>query len=534
MPDGEDLSAGVKVARGATYVFITGLSSAALGVVYIVFLTRLLSQEEIGTFGVLTFVLGLIQTIGVLSLPSASVKFIAQFMAEGNKEKAKAIVTRVLQISVIVSIVAFVLVFFLSGWISSALSSSSMMIQVSVVQVLAVASFFVLFYYQAQGFLQGLQKLRDLALISLLYTVIQYGLALALVYAGFGVFGIIVSWAVALVICTALTLAVTKKNLGIVGKPSEAKPLLNFIYPLYVSSIFGYLVIWVDQLFILPFMGLATFGMYNIANRAAFVPGLISSALVAALYPKLSQLYTESGKSSLENAFTAATRYVVLVGFPIILLVAVLASPVMILFAGAQYAPAAFPLALLCVASLFGTIGVAISPAFFTLERTWSASMITFASVVVDALFSYLLIASLGLGMIGAAVAKIVAAAVGLFLGTVLLRQLIKVKFDTEMFWKALLASVVMVAALLGFDVVRQLTIGPPNSFLAFRILLLPVYIILGIIVYFLAILALRAIRREDLEMFREYLPGGLKKIVVFFERFVPSTKAKGESLEKS
>ena len=73
MPNEGDLSSGAKVARGATYVFIQGLASAALGVVYIVFLTRLLSQEEIGTFGVLTFVLGLIQTAGLLALPSASI-----------------------------------------------------------------------------------------------------------------------------------------------------------------------------------------------------------------------------------------------------------------------------------------------------------------------------------------------------------------------------------------------------------------------------------------------------------------------------
>jgi stage V sporulation protein B len=528
LPD-KDLSASVKVARDATYVFIQGFLCAALGVVYIVFLTRLLSQEEIGTFSVLTFALGLVQTIGVLSLPSASVKYIAQFIAEGNREKAKAVVTRVLQVSVIISVAAFAIIFALSSWISDAL-----IVQVSVIQVLAVASLFVLFFYQALGFLQGLQKLRDFALINLLYTVIQYGLALALVYLGFGVLGIVASWAVALVVCAALTLALTRKSLGIVGKPYESKPLLNFAFPIYVSSIFGFLVVWVDQLFILPYLGLATFGMYNIANRAAVVPGLISSALVAALYPKLSQLYTESGRSSLENAFTATSRYVVFVGFPIILLVAVLAYPIIILFAGVQYAPAAFPLALLCIATLFGTVSVAIGPAFYTMERTWTASLTALASVVADSLFSYVLIASLGMGMIGAATAKIIAAAIGFIVGVVLLRQFIRVKFDTEMLWKVMLACIVMVLALLGFDVVRQLVSGAPHSFLVFRLLLLPVYIVIGIIVYLFAIIALHAIKKEDIDLFREYLPGGLKKIAALIERFVPNTKAKGEPVEKT
>lgn len=529
LPD-DDLSAGVKVARGATYLFAQGLLSAALGVIYIVLLTRLLRPEEIGTFGVLSFALGLIQTIGLLSLSTASVKYIAQFMAESNRDRAKAVVTRILQVTMVASTMAFVLVLILSGWISDVLSTPSIVVQASVVQVLAVSAFFVLFFYQAIGFLQGLQKLRDMAIVNILYTIVQYGLALVLVYLEYGVLGIMISWAVAFVICTALALIMTQRNLGLLGKPAETKPLLKFAFPLYVSSILSFLVVWIDQLFVLPYTDLAVFAKYNIANRAAVVPALISSALIAALYPKLSELYAESGKSSVENAFTVTTRYAVFVGFPIILLVAVLAYPIIVLFAGASYAPAAFPLALLCVSILFGTLGVAIVPTFFTMERTWIAALTTFVAVVADAVFSYVLIAFLGLGMEGAATAKIISAAVGFVFGVVLLRQYIKVKFDNEMLWKVSLASVFMILAILGFDVIRQQLTGPPYTFLAFRLLLLPFYIVLGIIVFFIAIFALHGLKRVDIELLRDYLPRGFKRIATWVERFVPDEKAKGSA----
>jgi O-antigen/teichoic acid export membrane protein len=529
-----DLSTGAKVARSATYVFIQGLASAAVGVVYIVFLTRLLSPDEIGTFGVLTFVLGVVQILGLLSLPSASIKYIAHFIAEGNRDKARAAVTRVLQITVIIGIAAFALIFVLSGWISTVLSSSLLVVQPSVIQVLAFASFFVVLFYQLLGFLQGLQLIREMAAVNMLYTVIQYGLGLYLVYAGYGILGIVISWLAALIVSSLSALPLIGKNLGILGKHGELKPLLRFSFPIYISSIFGFLVQWVDQLFILPFMGLATFGMYNIANRAAVVPGLVSGAILAALYPKLSQLYAESGKDSLENAFTVTTRYIVLAGFPLILLVAVLAYPIMILFAGAQYAAAAFPLSLLCVASLFGTLGVAIGPSFFTMERTWIASLTAFASIIADALFSYVLIALLGLGMNGAAMAKIIAAVAGFFLGILLLREFIRVRFDIEMLWKVSLACVLMVFAILGFDVVRQWVAGQPNTFLVFRLLLLPVYIVLGVVVYFFAIIALQAIKKDDIELFREYLPIKLRWIVALVERFVPNKAKKGEIVERT
>jgi hypothetical protein len=57
---------------------------------------------------------------------------------------------------------------------------------------------------------------------------------------------------------------------------------------------------------------------------------------------------------------------------------------------------------------------------------------------------------------------------------------------------------------------------------------------VIGIIVYLLMIITLRAIKKEDIDLFREYLPGGLKKIVALIERFIPNTKAKGEPVEKT
>jgi O-antigen/teichoic acid export membrane protein len=492
-----------------------------MGVVYIVFLTRLISQADIGTFGVLTFILGLVQVLGMLALPNASIRYIAHFLAGGNREKARAVVTRVLQVSVILSIIAFASVFALSNWISTELSISPVTIQ-----VLALASIFTVLYFQVLAFLQGLQMMREMAAINLVYSAVQYALALGLVFAGFGLLGIMLGWFVALAMAFSIGLALTVKKLGILGKPHELKPLLKFSAPLYISGILGFVILWVDQLFVLAYFGQEVFGQYNIANRAAVVPGLISSALIAALFPKLSQLYAETGKNSLENAFKATTRYAVFVGFPLILIIAVLANPIITLFAGATYVPAALPLTILCVAALFGTIGVAITPTFFTMERTAIASLVIFASILADTFSSYALVAFLGTGMIGAAIAKVVAAAVGLILGAIVLERFIRVKFDTGMLWRVVLSCFFMVVAVLGFDVLRQFLSGAPYSFLVFRLFLLPVYVIIAFVTYFAAIVALGAIQRQDLELFREYLPNKLKWVVKLLERFVRNKKA--------
>jgi len=143
-----------------------------------------------------------------------------------------------------------------------------------------------------------------MAAINLIYTVAEKVLAIYLLYAGWELFGVICGWLMGLILSSLIGLILTARFLGILGKPHPAKPLINFSYPLYISGILAFAVNWVDQLFILPYMGVVYLGMYYIAIKAALVPGLISSSIFTALFPKLSELYTRGGADSLKEAST--------------------------------------------------------------------------------------------------------------------------------------------------------------------------------------------------------------------------------------
>jgi len=81
-----------RVARGATYLFIQGFSNAIIGLVYFIFLAHAFAepseQWQMGAFALLTFILTLAQIFGTLALPSAAIKYIAQYLAEGDSERA--------------------------------------------------------------------------------------------------------------------------------------------------------------------------------------------------------------------------------------------------------------------------------------------------------------------------------------------------------------------------------------------------------------------------------------------------------------
>jgi len=461
-----------------------------------------------GIYFVLTFVTGLVFTAGTLALPSASTKYMAQYLAEGKPEKARSVVSRVLQITLLASLILGSLLFISAEFISTMLSGTPEW--TPLFRVSAFSSAFAILLQQTYGFMQGLQKFREFAAVSLGHTVVQNFVGIGLLYLGLGLSGVVYGWLIGYVVAALAGLILTYRFIGTLEKPHPAKPLINFSYPLYVSGVLGFVAGWVDQLFTLPYMGEAGLGVYGLAVRAAAVPGLISTSIVTALFPQLSELYAKEGTDSVRDAFRVSTRYLVLTGFPMLVGLAAIAYPVMVVFAGMEYAEAALPLTIICLALLPVTLGTSINPTLLALERTKTASWITLIAILSNTIVSYITLAHLSIGMIGPAWARFLAAFVGFGLGAYVLKRILGISFDVEALWKASVACLFMAAA-----VILSRTL---ESFVS-QLYLLPFYLILGAIVYFLSLVALKAIKKGDVELIQEYLPRRLKRLAVWLSR---------------
>ena len=506
-----------RVARGTTYLFVQGFLTAAIGVLYIMVITRMLTTEDMGVYALFTLMIGLVQIIGVFALPSASIKYVAQYLAKGNQAKARSVVARVLQICLTAATIVFLVLFVPAEWLSTVMFGSSG--NALLFRTFAFICFFTILFAIVIGFLKSLQKMRDVAILSLVNVIIKAALGIYLVSTGSGLFGVIFGWLGGLIIPSIVGLILTAKHLSLREKPHPAKPLFRFSYPLYIANILGFSATWIDQLFILLFLGEGALGVYYIAVRAAMVPALLSTSLVTALFPQLSELYTKGGSESLRDAFHVSTRYTALIGFPMIIGLAVLAYPIMILFAGIEYAEATLPLIIICFAALSTTIGVAIGPILMTIERTKTASLLTIASILTNISVSYVTLTYLNLGLAGPAGARTIASVISLGLGVYLLSTIFSLSFDKEALWKASAASIFMAAMILLTDVVRQFLTPFPTQFLVIQLRWLPLYVLIGAVAYFFALVALKAMQKRDIELFRDYLPARLKWIANWFNR---------------
>lgn len=179
------------------------------------------------------------------------------------------------------------------------------------------------------------------------------------------------------------------------------------------------------------------------------------------------------------------------------------------------------PLIIISIAAIAATLGVAIGPILLTLERTTIASVLSVISVVSSFLLAYFALAYLGLGMIGTAWARTFASLIVLVLSLYVVTRYVPVSFDKEAILKASVASGFMVLAIIGIDLARMVLSPSSYQFLVFRLHLLPVYIVVGALVYFVAIVLLKAIKKQDLELIREYLPRRLSWVADWLQRIV-------------
>jgi O-antigen/teichoic acid export membrane protein len=508
-----------RVARGATYFFVQGFLTSLINIGYFIVLAHALSREDMGVFALINFILSLLVTLGTFGLQSAIVKYIAQHLAENDAEKARAVFSRVLQIGFLAGAVAFFLLLVPAEPISSLIIGQSG--YATILQLLALCSIFVILNSFVLSSLQGIQKMREASAITMANTLIRIAVSTYFLLTGWGLYAIIWGWLAGLVLTTIAGLYLTIRSLGFTSRLYPIKPLLGYSLPLYISGGIGLLVTWVDQLVLASLTNLQTLGIYYVAVSASVVPALFSSSVVTVLFPKLSELYTKQGATSLKDAFRVAVRYSVLIGFPLTAGVAILAYPTIILFAGAKYAEAALPLIIISLAAFPGALGIALGPILLTLAKTKLASLLSLVSITITVLFSFFTLQVLGLGMIGTACARTLASVVVLILSLYFLARLVPLSFDNEAIWKATAASTFMVLVITGLDLCRWLLAPSSYQFLVIRLYLLPIYILAGGLAYFVAIVALKALKRQDLELVQEYLPKKLRFVADLLNRVV-------------
>ncbi len=154
-----------------------------------------------------------------------------------------------------------------------------------------------------------------------------------------------------------------------------------------------------------------------------------------------------------------------------------------------------------------------------TLERTKTVSVITVISIFFNIAASFIALAYLNLGLPGPALARTVAAITTFGLSVFALKGVFSLNFDNEALRKAAFFSLLMVIAIFLLDIARRIVMPSPNQLFDITLQILILYIFVGAAAYFLSLVALKTIKKHDIELLHDYLPKGFKWIATWLSR---------------
>jgi len=500
-----EIDGAIFVARGASYIFVQNIAQAIIGVTALAFIARLISKTEMGVYTTIMLIVSAAQIAATVGLSSAGTKFIAELQGKEDREASAGVAYQILMTAFIISIAVAILISIFSRELSIYLTRD--VAYEGLFRLLPIVSILAGPMLNLSGILLGLQKIKQLAIIGIVYSAAMWGISIPLLVLGYGLYGILYGLIASEIVYVTLSLVLIAKRLGPPTFKFNLKRLLKFSWPLSISDWASFANNWFDRILLLALLPLSVLGVYTIVFRAFQVLFAVPGAVATTLFPQYSEIQGREGIRSVERASYLASRYLSFITIPLAVGLAATSLPTISLFAGPAYEEGALPLAILSFFLAIFSAGAPISYILLVTEKTATYSGITIASVLGSTILGILLLPVLGVA--GASLARGAAMLIGLMMTVYILRREMKLNFDSEAIWKSWAASITMAVSALSMQYVWY------NKFL------LPIYILAGATVYLLMLRVLNAGRPRDFALVKLYVGKRFEFAVNWLEKLL-------------
>jgi O-antigen/teichoic acid export membrane protein len=461
-----------------------------------------------GQLTVVLLVVSVAQWLTGLGLKATATKYVASFQSTAQDEKMRQVGYECILINGLATVVltsfAFLGADILASWLFGS-TSNSLLLRLLSLEIAALA-----IGYSLTAVLIGLRRFREVSVTSIVTFIVRQTLAVFLLELGWGLPGIILAWGIGDSLNSIVLAAYVKRLLGPPKLGFGVRKLLHFSAPLFLGETASFSWGWFDRVLLLPFVTLAELGSYNVAVTAFGFLNSVTSSFSGALLPFYSQFFPgepASETADLERAIRAASRYVSFLATPLLVGSAVIALPAVTLLAGNGYSDAAVPLAIVAVSLALACLQGALGQVLVVLGRTATSAAVTIMSVLVAIIIGVLLVP--GFGIQGAAISRAISTILAFGLLVLLLRRIMKLRFDMSAYADSWTASIIMAAVVVGFEV------------LFYSKYLLPLYILAGAGTFVLVLRSLRSFSAEDLELLSDLLPSRLRFLANWSRRFL-------------
>ena len=462
---------------------IANLIAALSGIILLPILTKNLSLEEYGIWAQIGVTISFLVPLATLNLHVASQRFLA---GETDKKMVSKGFSSILVVVFFTSLIISVLIFVFSEPISIAIFGGA-----EAEQFVNFASLLILLggiNASLDIFFTTFLQIKKHSGLSILRTIFQILLISYFVLSGFGLFGAVIS----LLILNVFMLII--KSLLIMPQIRISFPSHSVIkkYSTYsIPLIPGILGWWMntlgDRYVIGYFLGMASVGVYSASYNLGGLVSFFYVPVSVIILPTITNLYKDNKIQEIKTHLSYLLKGYLMIAIPSAFGLAVLSKPLLTTLTTSEFLAGAVIVPIITLATILYQCSLLNSNILFLFKKTKIAGSISIVTASANIVLNIILVPLIGI--LGAAIATLLAFTFHLFLTTTFSFKMMKYNVDFKFIIKCIISSVIM-----AFVIWKLNPMGAGD-------ILISIGIAIG--VYFGVMILLRAFTKEEYLFFR-------------------------------
>lgn len=459
IPGKEDVTT---LATGATISFVGQVIGRGLFAISQILLARLLGPELFGLYALGWSLFRVLGTVAQIGLGRGVVRFATAYWPQ-NPTGFRSVLSKSLKLGIGSGALICGLLFITAPWIgvsfqkpglSPVLRGFALAIPPLVSMKILVSGTQATQRMQFSVYAEHLGQTGSNVILLVLFWILGWGLlgSVAAVVASFGIAAVLALYFMRVLFPEAFAVRSAKSGIS-------TRQLLSYSLPTALAGVFTVLTVWTNNLILGYFLPASTVGIFQAASQVSIIFVVTLRALNSIFAPMTAELYYKREMARLDELFKVSTKWGLYVSVPVYLTIVFAPAATMTLLFGHEYTVGAQALVILATGQIIniatGSVGMILI--MTGRERQWMAiSVLSFGLN-----FSLGLILVPQLGIVGAALATVIAISTLFIGGLVRVRQTFDLWPYDRRYAKGLAAAMVTAASLI---IVGLVNTGSPAA----------------------------------------------------------------------
>ncbi len=483
--------------------FANAIQYFVMGLFYIVVTkTNALTPTDLGVLSVLSFISSTL-LLSTLALPTALTKFVSEHLGRNELQKAASVQQTVTRTVSMLSLGGLIVATILSSSLSQYFWGTAERFQLII--LISISALFMNLILVYKSRLQALRLFGKMAFVTITFILSSRIIAVVLALQDFGVSGVILGYIIGSFIGLIVAITFTRGKFPNPDNKTPIKPLLQFSLPLFLGSL-ALLVLSQADIVILASVtaDYALVGIYSIAVRSLSALSVIWHPIMVTMFPIVSARFGLQDQKGVGNVVKMMSRYLSYTIIPSCIVLSVVAPTALNVFYGPDYVSGATVLSILAISVIVSALFTLVTTTLTAIGKTKHVLQINLVSAtsVVVLLLSLVPL----LGIIGAAITRLVVQVISLILAAYMLKRYVSVQLDREALWKSTLASAITIPFL--FVLESRIFKGFP------AVPVLAVEILVAGFIYVGSLYVLKALNDQDFDLIRQSFPKSFSKTI--------------------